>query len=63
MLVIGTGKRQYRNILRISQMIADGSLQKNEVLCKILQDTKDGNGRLHLIGCLTNSQEEAFVLF
>lgn len=44
-------------------MIEDGSFQKNEVLCKVLKETVEGTGRLHLIGCLTNSREESYGLY
>lgn len=40
-------------------MIEDGSFEKNEVLQKVLQDTVEGNGRIHFIGNFTNSEEEA----
>ena len=59
-LVIGAGKRQYRNIMRISHMIEDGTLKTDETLQEVFKGTKEGNGRLHLIGCFTNSMEEAY---
>ena len=59
-LVIGAGKRQYRNILRISHMVEDGTLKTDETLQEVFKGAKEGNGRLHLIGCFTNSMEEAY---
>ena len=62
-LVMGAGKRQYRNILRIGHMIEDGTLKTNETLAEVFKGTTEGNGRLHLIGCLTNSMEEAYGVY
>ena len=58
-LVFGAGKRQYRNVVRINQEIKNGSFEKNEVLAKILSEVTSTNGRIHFIGCITDSQEDA----
>ena len=59
-LVIGAGKRQYRNIVRVNDDIESGGFQQNEVLQQILKETKEGNNTLHLIGSITNSMEESY---
>ena len=60
--MIGTGKRQYRNVVRISQQIDNGFFEKNEVLSKIFSEVTGSNNRIHFVGCITDSQEEASSL-
>lgn len=59
-LVVGAGKRQYRNIVRINQAIADGQFKTNETLQQVLKEVKEGNNTLHLIGSITDSMEESY---
>lgn len=58
-LVIGAGKRQFRNIVRVNTDIESGEFQKNEVLQKIISEVKEGNGNIHLMGSITDSKEES----
>lgn len=46
-------------MVRISQQIDNGFFEKNEVLAKIFSEVTSSNGRIHFVGCLTDSQEEA----
>lgn len=59
-MVVGAGKRQYRNIVRINQAIADGQFKTNETLQQVLKEVKEGNNTLHLIGSITDSMEESY---
>ena len=59
-MVVGAGKRQYRNIVRINQALADGQFKTNETLQQVLKEVKEGNNTLHLIGSITDSMEESY---
>ena len=62
-MVVGAGKRQYRNIVRVNQAIAAGQFKTNEVLQQVLNEVKEGNNTLHLIGSITDSMEETYLSF
>ena len=58
-LVIGSGKRQYRNIVRVNEDIKKGEFENNEVLKKIINEVKEGNNTIHVMGSITDSMEES----
>lgn len=59
-MVVGAGKRQYRNIVRINQALANGQFKTNETLQQVFKEVKEGNNTLHLIGSITDSMEESY---
>ena len=59
-MVVGAGKRQYRNIVRIKQALAGGQFKTNETLEQVFKEVKEGNNTLHLIGSITDSMEESY---
>lgn len=53
-LNIGAGRVVWQDVVRIDLTIKKGELGKNEVISKILQSAKNGNGRLHLCGLVSH---------
>ncbi len=53
-ITLGAGKIIYQNLPRISLSIQDGTFFKNEVLLDVISKSKEGKGRLHLIGLIGN---------
>ncbi len=51
---LGAGRVVYQDLVRVNRAIADGSLAKNELLCRAM-DRARGNGRqLHLLGLVSD---------
>ena len=61
-LTIGAGQRQYRNIVRVNQEIANGTFEKNDTLQEILKEVTEGNNTIHLIGSITDSMDQWYFL-
>ncbi|MFC1562837.1 2,3-bisphosphoglycerate-independent phosphoglycerate mutase [candidate division KSB1 bacterium] len=53
-LNIGAGRIVYQDIVKIDRMIEDGSFFRNEVLLKLMNNTKSNNSSLHLIGLVSD---------
>ncbi|KAI0154537.1 BPG-independent [Xylariaceae sp. FL1272] len=53
-LNIGAGRVVWQDVVRIDQTIKKGEFAKNEVISKVLQAAKNGNGRLHLCGLVSH---------
>ena len=49
-LSIGSGRIIYQSLTRISRAVKDGSLEKNPVLVKAMEEARDGEKKLHLLG-------------
>lgn len=53
-LNIGAGRVVWQDVVRIDQTIKKGELNKNETVTKAFKAAKDGNGRLHLCGLISD---------
>lgn len=53
-LNIGAGRVVWQDVVRIDQTIKNNELDKNEVIMKTFQDAKNGTGRLHLCGLISD---------
>ncbi|MCK5535057.1 phosphoglycerate mutase (2,3-diphosphoglycerate-independent), partial [bacterium] len=53
---LGAGRILYQDILRINNAIADGSFYSNEALLGVVQNAKEKNQALHLMGLVSNGQ-------
>lgn len=51
---IGAGRIVYQDLLRISNDIKSGEAKNNSVIKKLMEDTKNGSGRLHLLGLISD---------
>jgi 2,3-bisphosphoglycerate-independent phosphoglycerate mutase len=53
-LNIGAGRVVWQDVVRIDQTIKKGELNKNDVITKTFKAAKEGNGRLHLCGLISD---------
>lgn len=53
-LNIGAGRIVWQDVVRIDQTIKKGELSKNDVIMKTFEDAKNGTGRLHLAGLISD---------
>jgi len=53
-LNIGAGRVVWQDVVRIDQTIKKGELNKNENIKKSFMHAKEGNGRLHLLGLVSD---------
>lgn len=53
-LNIGAGRVVWQDVVRIDQTLKNGELNKIENIGKSFQRAKDGNGRLHLLGLISD---------
>lgn len=53
-LNIGAGRIVYQELTRITKAIRDGDFFMNPVLCQIIQQAKEKDGTLHLMGLLSD---------
>lgn len=53
-LNLGAGRIVYQDIVRIGKAIQDGSFFKNEAYLDIISNVKKNNGKLHLIGLVSD---------
>jgi 2,3-bisphosphoglycerate-independent phosphoglycerate mutase len=53
-LNIGAGRVVWQDVVRIDQTIKKGELNKNNVIMKTFKDAKEGTGRLHLAGLISD---------
>ena len=51
---IGAGLILYKDFLLISNFIKSGEAKNNSVIKKLMEDTKNGSGRLHLLGLISD---------
>lgn len=51
---MGAGRIVYQELTRIDEEIRAGRFQKNPVLCHAMDQAKNGSGRLHLMGLLSD---------
>lgn len=54
-LNIGAGRTVFQSLTRINQSCADGTLAKNDVLVKAIQEVKANGAKLHLIGLVQDA--------
>jgi 2,3-bisphosphoglycerate-independent phosphoglycerate mutase len=62
-LNIGAGRVVWQDVVRIDVTIKKGEMDKNDVIMKTFQDAKDGNGRLHLCGLISDGGVVGFSYF
>lgn len=53
-LTIGAGQVQYQDLVRVNLAVKEGTIKDNKILQKAFKRAKDGNGRLHYIGLLSD---------
>jgi 2,3-bisphosphoglycerate-independent phosphoglycerate mutase len=53
-LNIGAGRVVWQDVVRIDQTIKKGELNKNEVITNAFKAAKEGTGRLHLAGLISD---------
>lgn len=53
-LNIGAGRIVYQDLMRINRSIQDGSLEKNEALCRVMARVKASGSALHLLGLVSD---------
>lgn len=53
-LNIGAGRVVWQDVVRIDETIKKGEFSKNDVVKKTLESAKNGNGRLHLCGLISD---------
>jgi 2,3-bisphosphoglycerate-independent phosphoglycerate mutase len=53
-LNIGAGRIVYQDLMRINRSIQDGSLEKNEALCRVMDRVKASGSALHLLGLVSD---------
>lgn len=53
-LNIGAGRVVWQDVVRIDQTIKEGKMNKNDVIMKTFNDAKNGTGRLHLAGLISD---------
>jgi 2,3-bisphosphoglycerate-independent phosphoglycerate mutase len=53
-LNIGAGRVVWQDVVRIDLAVKKGEFSKNEVIKKIMEASKNGNGRLHLCGLVSH---------
>ncbi len=53
-LNIGAGRIVYQDLMRINRSIQDGSLEKNEALCRLMDRVKASGSVLHLLGLVSD---------
>jgi 2,3-bisphosphoglycerate-independent phosphoglycerate mutase len=53
-LNIGAGRVVWQDVVRIDQTIRNNELDKNEIIMKTFEDAKNGTGRLHLCGLISD---------
>lgn len=53
-LNIGAGRIVWQDVVRIDKTIKDGKLAENDVVAKTFKAAKEGTGRLHLAGLISD---------
>lgn len=53
-LNIGAGRVVWQDVVRIDKTIKDGLLDQNDVIMKTFNAAKEGTGRLHLAGLISD---------
>ena len=53
-LNIGAGRIVYQEFTRISKAIRDGEFFDNKVLCRVIDEVKAANGKLHIMGLVSD---------
>lgn len=62
-LNIGAGRVVWQDVVRIDQTIKKGELNKNDVIMKTFKDAKEGTGRLHLAGLISDGGVVSQIFF
>lgn len=60
-LNIGAGRVVWQDVVRIDQTIKNGKLNENENIKKSFENAKNGNGRLHLLGLVSDGGVHANI--
>ncbi|MBS3804895.1 MAG: 2,3-bisphosphoglycerate-independent phosphoglycerate mutase [Oleiphilaceae bacterium] len=58
---IGAGRIVFQNFTRVNNAIADGSFQKNEALCDVVDGVKERKGALHVLGLFSEGGVHSHV--
>lgn len=61
-LNIGAGRVVWQDVVRIDQTIRKGELDKNETIMKTFENAKNGTGRLHLCGLISDGGVVSFSI-
>lgn len=62
-LNIGAGRVVWQDVVRIDQIIKNGELNKNDVVMSTFNDAKNGTGRLHLAGLVSDGGVVCYATF
>ena len=60
---IGAGRVILQDDVRLDQSMQDGSFEKNEIFCRTLDDVKQKQASLHLIGLLTEKSSHGSMAY
>ncbi len=60
-LNIGAGRKVYQSLTKINLACKDGSIAKNEVLLKAINEVKNRGSKIHLIGLVQNAGVHAIT--
>ena len=58
---IGAGRVVLQDDVRLDHAMKDGSFYTNETLCRVIQEAKQGDASLHLIGLLTEKSSHGSI--
>jgi 2,3-bisphosphoglycerate-independent phosphoglycerate mutase len=61
-LNIGAGRVVWQDVVRIDKTIKDGVLNKNDVVMETFKKAKEGTGRLHLAGLISDGGVVSFLI-
>lgn len=61
-LNIGAGRVVWQDVVRIDQTIKEGKMNQNATIVKTFTDAKNGTGRLHLCGLISDGGVVSFPL-
>jgi 2,3-bisphosphoglycerate-independent phosphoglycerate mutase len=61
-LNIGAGRVVWQDVVRIDQTIKKGELNQNDVIKKCFTAAKNGTGRLHLVGLISDGGVVGFPM-
>jgi len=60
-LTMGAGRVDYQDLVRINQSIEKGDFAKNATLQLVIRRAKEGNGRVHLFGLLSDGAVHSHI--
>eukprot|EP00753_Platysulcus_tardus_P005885 PLAT13743.1.p1 GENE.PLAT13743.1~~PLAT13743.1.p1 ORF type:complete len:561 (+),score=201.95 PLAT13743.1:108-1685(+) len=60
-LTIGSGRRSYQDLVKINLVVDEGRMGENEVLAAAFNKAKEGTGRVHFAGLLSDAGVHAHI--